>query len=169
MHWPNMVSLKANFLVFCNRLIKFQILCSSGENRKLQVHQIFFEKGNMGKVLPEFLSKWTTERVREEGVNVIPNTEVKSVDSVDNQIKLTLNNGQTVVCDRVVLAVGSQPNTGLGQDSGLEIERKHGGYLVNAELAARNNLYVVSMSHSLFLFSRFCGGGRFTPENFENF
>lgn len=98
----------------------------------------------MGKVLPEFLSKWTTERVREEGVNVIPNTEVKNVDSVGNQIKLTLNNGQTIVCDRVVVAVGSEPNTGLGHESGLEIESKHGGYLVNAELAARNNLYVVS-------------------------
>lgn len=99
----------------------------------------------MGRVLPEFLSKWTTERVREEGVNVIPNTEVKNVDSVGNQIKLTLANGQTILCDRVVVAVGSEPNTGLGRESGLEIESKHGGYLVNAELAARNNLYVVSI------------------------
>lgn len=107
----------------------------------------------MGKVLPEFLSKWTTERVREEGVNVIPSTEVKNVDSVGNQIKLTLDNGQTILCDRVVVAVGSKPNTGLGEDSGLEIESSHGGYLVNAELAARNNLYVVSYSVNFIDFS----------------
>lgn len=113
-------------------------------NRKLQVHQIFFENGNMAKVLPEFLSQWTTERVREEGVNVIPQTEVKAVDSVGNQLKLTLGNGQTILCDRVVVAVGSEPNTALGRESGLEIENNHGGYLVNAELAARNNVYVVS-------------------------
>lgn len=101
----------------------------------------------MGKVLPEFLSEWTTERVREEGVNVIPSAQVKSVDSASNQIKLTLDNGQTIQCDHVVVAVGSQPNTGLGEESGLEIESNHGGYLVNAELAARNNLYVVSATN----------------------
>lgn len=99
----------------------------------------------MGRVLPEFLSKWTTERVREEGVNVIPNTEVKNVNLTgNNQIELTLSDGQTIQCDRVVVAVGSEPNTGLGTESGLEIEKNHGGYLVNTELAARNNLYVVS-------------------------
>lgn len=126
--------------------IKHFFLCKClGESNKLQVHQIFHEKGNMGKVLPGFLSEWTTERVRDEGVNVIPNTEVQNVDHVNNQVKLTLNNGETVVCDHVVVAIGSEPNTTLGEESGLEIEHVHGGYLVNAELAARNHLYVVSM------------------------
>lgn len=69
----------------------------------------------MGKVLPEFLSEWTTERVREEGVNVIPNTEVKTVDFANNQVKLTLENGQSIVCDHIVVAVGSEPNTTLGK------------------------------------------------------
>lgn len=96
----------------------------------------------MGKVLPEFLSKWTTERVQEEGVNVIPNTEVQTVDLVNNEVKLTLRNGQSIVCDHVVVAVGSEPNTSLGEESGLEIDRNLGGYLVNAEMAARNHLYV---------------------------
>ena len=109
---------------------------------------MFHEKGNMGKVLPEFLSEWTTERVREEGVDVIPNTEVQTVDLVNDQVKLSLKNGQSIVCDHVVVAVGSKPNTTLGKESGLEIETNHGGYLVNAELAARNNLYVVSKSFS---------------------
>ncbi|XP_031636825.1 apoptosis-inducing factor 1, mitochondrial-like [Contarinia nasturtii] len=117
-------------------------LAKYGENKNLKVHQVFHEKGNMGKVLPEFLSEWTTERVREEGVDVIPNTEVEKVDLVNNEVKLTLKNGQTIACDHVVVAVGSEPNTTLGEESGLEIETTHGGYLVNAELAARNNLYV---------------------------
>lgn len=99
----------------------------------------------MGKVLPEFLSQWTTERVREEGVNVITNTEVQQVDLENNQLKLTLRNGESVICDHVVVAVGSEPNITLGKESGLEIEKSLGGYLVNAEMAARNNLYVVSV------------------------
>lgn len=98
----------------------------------------------MGKVLPEFLSKWTSERVREEGVDVIPNTEVQKAEFANNQVKLTLRNGQTIACDHVVVAAGAEPNTSLGLESGLEIDSKHGGYLVNTELAARNNLYVVS-------------------------
>lgn len=129
--------------IFC-----FMFVIIPGEDNKLQVHQIFHERGNMGKVLPQYLSEWTTERVREEGVNVIPNTEVQNVDFVNNQVKLTLQNGQTVLCDQVVVAVGSEPNVSLASESGLEVDTNHGGYLVNAELAARNHLYVVSLELS---------------------
>lgn len=98
----------------------------------------------MGKVLPEYLSEWATERVREEGVNVIPNTEVQSVALTANkQVQLKLLNGDAIVCDHIIVAVGSQPNEELGRKSGLEVDAEHGGYLVNAELAARNNVYVV--------------------------
>ena len=102
----------------------------------------------MGKILPETLSHWTTDRVRELGVNVIPNTEVESVDMVKNRVKLTLKNGQSLHCDHVVVAVGSEPNVSLAQESGLEIDQIHGGMVVNAELAARNHLYVVSMNYT---------------------
>lgn len=97
----------------------------------------------MGKVLPEFLSKWTTERVREEGVNVIPSTEIQSVDLINDQVQLTVHDGKTVLCDHVVVAVGSEPNVSLAKESGLELDSVHGGYLVNAELVARKDLYVV--------------------------
>lgn len=46
--------------------------------------------------------------------------------------------------DHVVVAVGLEPNTELGETSGLETDAKHGGFLVNAELEARSNLWVVS-------------------------
>lgn len=100
----------------------------------------------MGKVLPEFLSEWATDRVREEGVNVIPKTEVQGVELVgNNQLKLKLLNGEAVVCDHIIVAVGSEPNVELGRKSGLEVDTLHGGYLVNAELAARNDVYVVCL------------------------
>lgn len=110
------------------------------------MNQVFTEEGNMGKILPEFLSKWTTERVRELGINIHPNTEVQAVDLVDNdRIKLTLRNGESLICDHVVVAVGSEPNVSLAEQSGLEVDKIHGGFLVNSELEARKHLYVVSV------------------------
>lgn len=35
---------------------------------RLAVNQIFPEEGNMGKVLPEYLCRWTTDKVRSEGI-----------------------------------------------------------------------------------------------------
>lgn len=44
-----------------------ELACALGnqtKDRDLEVVQIFKEKGNMGKILPEYLSDWTTEKVR---------------------------------------------------------------------------------------------------------
>lgn len=35
-----------------------------------EIYQVFRETGNMGKVLPEYLSLWTSDKVRAEGVQV---------------------------------------------------------------------------------------------------
>uniref|UniRef100_UPI00397F5758 FAD-dependent oxidoreductase n=1 Tax=Salmonella sp. s55004 TaxID=3159675 RepID=UPI00397F5758 len=93
------------------------------------------EKGNMGRVLPEYLSTWTTEKVKKEGVCVIPNAFLKSAayDSESKQVALTLSNGEKILADHVVVAVGLEPNTSLSTSSGLEIDDKFGGYRVNAE------------------------------------
>lgn len=42
----------------------------------------------------------------------------------------------------MVVAIGVEPNTDLATTSHLEIEPKIGGYLVNAELEARSDLWV---------------------------
>ena len=61
------------------------------------MYQIFREPGNMGKVLPEYLSLWTTNMVQEEGVNVIANAEVEKVEKLKDQLVLSLNNGRKVI------------------------------------------------------------------------
>jgi programmed cell death 8 (apoptosis-inducing factor) len=61
------------------------------------VHQIFPEAGNMGKVLPGYLSLWTTNMVQKEGVNVITDAEVKHVERVKDKLVLSLNNGSKVI------------------------------------------------------------------------
>lgn len=43
------------------------------------------------------------------------------------------------------MAVGAKPNTELAAGAGLEIDPRLDGYLVNSELQARANLYIVSL------------------------
>lgn len=118
-------------------------LSKNKDNNNLKVYQLFYENGNMGKILPEYLSNWTTQRVSNEGVNVMPKSQIKSVNAVGNQVKLELINGNFVLVDHVVVAVGSVPNTDLAAASKLEVDHNLGGYVVNAELEARRHLFVV--------------------------
>lgn len=117
------------------------------DSNQLTVHQIFHENGNMGKLLPEYLSQWSTERVKEEGVNVIPNTQVGNVELEKSKVKLKLLDNKSLLVDHVIVAVGSRPDVRLAEESGLEVDNKHGGYLVNAELEARRHLFVVCTAH----------------------
>jgi programmed cell death 8 (apoptosis-inducing factor) len=116
-----------------------------GRNRrdgKLKITQLYPESGNMAKVLPEYLSKWTTKKVAAEGVDVKPNVNVDAAAVVDDQIELRLNNGETLKVDHVVAAVGIEPNVDLARSSGLEVDDQLGGFVVNAELQARGNIWV---------------------------
>lgn len=113
-----------------------------GKEKKLKVHQIFHEPGNMGKILPEYLSKWTSEQVKEEGVDVLPNVQIKSAEVMDKKLKLTLLDGSVVLVDHAIIAVGSEPNVKLAKPSGLEVDANLGGFLVNAELEARTDVFV---------------------------
>lgn len=123
-----------------------RFLPCSGKDMNMEINQIIPEKGNMAKVLPEYLSQWATNKIKDEGVNVITNAELKSVkEAENNKIELSFGDGSKVVTDHVVLAIGLDPNTELAKSSGLEIDDKHGGYRVNAELEARTNLWVVSV------------------------
>ena len=52
------------------------------------------------------------------------------------------------MADHVIVAVGTSPNTDLAGPSGLEVDEEIGGFLVNAELMARSNLWSVSVTGS---------------------
>ena len=89
--------------------------------------------------MPEYLSDWTTEKVKAEGVNIINNVEVKSakIDQESGKVSLTLNDGQKLDTDHIVVAVGIEPETNLAEKSGLEIDNTLGGFKVNEELEAK--------------------------------
>ncbi|KAL4648332.1 apoptosis-inducing factor 1, mitochondrial isoform X2 [Arapaima gigas] len=122
-----------------------ELACAIGRRSNeydLEVIQMFPEKGNMGKVLPEYLSNWTTEKVRKEGVNVMTEAVVKNVSYQDGKVVIKLKDGRVVNTDHIVAAVGLEPNVELAKSAGLEVDSDFGGYRVNAELQARSNIWV---------------------------
>ncbi|KAM3601151.1 uncharacterized protein V6R79_008438 [Siganus canaliculatus] len=122
-----------------------ELACALGRRSTesgLEVVQMFPEKGNMGKVLPEYLSNWTTEKVKKEGVKVISEALVKSVTYKDDKLEIQLKDGRLVKTDHLVAAVGLEPNVDLAKSAGLEVDSDFGGYRVNAELQARSNIWV---------------------------
>ncbi|KAG0255823.1 Apoptosis-inducing factor 1, mitochondrial [Mortierella polycephala] len=112
-----------------------------GKDKNVKVTQVFPEDGNMGLVFPRYLSKWTTSQVEQEGVVVKANSRVASTKAVGDQVELTLENGEKVVADHVVVAVGIEANVDLAKKAGLELDEIRGGVVVNAELLARRNVY----------------------------
>ncbi|CAG5878196.1 unnamed protein product [Menidia menidia] len=122
-----------------------ELACALGRRATetgLEVIQMFPEKGNMGKVLPEYLSNWTTEKVKREGVKVISEALVKSVSFKEDKLEIQLKDGRLVKTDHIVAAVGLEPNVDLAKSAGLEVDSDFGGYRVNAELQARSNIWV---------------------------
>ena len=57
---------------------------------------MFPEGGNLGLVLPNDLSQWTTDKVRKEGVKVYPGTFISKATVEEEKVKVTLTNGEEV-------------------------------------------------------------------------
>ncbi|XP_041498143.1 apoptosis-inducing factor 1, mitochondrial isoform X1 [Microtus oregoni] len=122
-----------------------ELACALGRKSQtsgIEVIQLFPEKGNMGKILPEYLSNWTMEKVKREGVKVMPNAIVQSVGVSSGKLLIKLKDGRKVETDHIVTAVGLEPNVELAKSGGLEIDSDFGGFRVNAELQARSNIWV---------------------------
>ncbi|XP_013992955.1 apoptosis-inducing factor 1, mitochondrial isoform X8 [Salmo salar] len=122
-----------------------ELACALGRrsaDSDLEVIQMFPEKGNMGKVLPEYLSNWTTAKVKSEGVTIITEALVKAVSFKDGKVEIKLKDGRVVKTDHIVAAVGLEPSVELAKSAGLEVDSDFGGFRVNAELQARSNIWV---------------------------
>lgn len=123
-----------------------ELACALGSKAKkngMQVSQIYHEGGNMGKVLPNYLSDWTTKKVQHEGVITHPNTQLSNAALTDNgKVKLELSNGENIEAGHVIVCIGIEPNTELATSAGLEIDPEQGGFRVNSELQARSDIWV---------------------------
>ncbi|XP_037957866.1 putative apoptosis-inducing factor 1, mitochondrial isoform X2 [Teleopsis dalmanni] len=136
---------RKNIAIIGNGFIGSELACSLANYSKecgMKVYQIFPESGNMSKILPDYLSKWTTKKVEATGVCVIPDSSVIKAYRDENSVKLKLNNGSIILTDIIVVCVGCEANTNMAYVSGLEVDSTLGGFVVNAELEARRNLFV---------------------------
>lgn len=101
----------------------------------------FMEQGLVPREDPD-ISKELTKVFKKEGIQVLANTSVESVEKINNQLKVTTKNrktGETQVleCDVVLSAVGIDPNTsGIGLESlGVKMDR---GYVLVDEYYRTN-------------------------------
>ncbi|CAF0999015.1 unnamed protein product [Rotaria magnacalcarata] len=121
-----------------------------------KIVQLMPENGNISKVLPEYLSKWATDRIRDEGAEVMTNVELINASIQEGKVNLAYIDPKDsqrtsyVTTDHVVVAVGIEPNTELAKSAGLETDPHQGGFLVNAELQARHNVWVAGDAASFY-------------------
>lgn len=64
----------------------------------IKIIQVYPEKGNLAKVLPAYLSSWTTEKIREQKIDVINNADVSEASLSPNkkQVRMKLTDGREV-------------------------------------------------------------------------
>ncbi len=129
-----------------------ELACAIGNLSKKyggNVIQLYPESGNLRRILPQYLSEWATNKVRDEGVTIVPKANVVGAKLNDDKVELNLEpadadgpRAKWLLADHVVVAVGLDANVQLASSSSLEIDPKFGGYVVNAELQARNSVWV---------------------------
>lgn len=64
----------------------------------IKVTQVYPEKSNLAKYLPAYLSSWTTDKIREQNIDVIGDADVTEATLTPNkkQVSLKLSNGKEV-------------------------------------------------------------------------
>jgi len=119
-------------------------LAWSISKKGVKVTQIFPETGVLAATLPRYLSDYATDVGRKAGIEIQPTRLVEKITpkpSGEHGVTLTLDNGQTLDADHVVVAAGIVPSNEIAIAGDLEIDPSNGGIVVNPEFQVRSNLY----------------------------
>ncbi|XP_030023365.2 apoptosis-inducing factor 1, mitochondrial [Manduca sexta] len=120
-----------------------QLVERAPDEEPIQFVHMFKDKGLMAGVLPEYLGEWAAEKIKCEGVTVMPKTQVyDAFETPDGKLELTLSDGSSLITDYVLVAIGAEPRVEIAEPSFLEQDHINGGFKVNTELEARTHLYV---------------------------
>ncbi len=100
--------------------------------RGMTVHYFLRGTRYMADVLDETESNIVLHRLREEGVTVHLNTQIKHVGARRNRVgSVETADGKTIACDVVGVAIGVKPRADLARQAGLKVDR---GVIVNEYL-----------------------------------
>jgi rubredoxin-NAD+ reductase len=85
----------------------------------------------LGRLLPSDTAAAFQAGLEGIGIQFVLGTTVQSIDRVGNDYQVTLANGQTLIVDIVLSAIGLRPNLELAQATGIDTSR---GVVVNQTL-----------------------------------
>lgn len=140
-------------------------VAASARERGVDVTVVESAKAPLSGALGEELGQVFAQLHRDHGVDLRLETEVTQIATEDGHVTgLELGDGSIVSADRVLIAVGAQPNIELAERAGLPTE--DGGVLVDASLRSANpDIYAVgdiaAAEHPLF-------GRRIRTEHWAN-
>jgi 3-phenylpropionate/trans-cinnamate dioxygenase ferredoxin reductase subunit len=129
-------------------------VAASARQRGVDVIVVETAKVPLSSAVGEEVGKVFAELHRDHGVDLRLEAEVKEVTTEDGKATgLKLGDGSTITADRVLIAVGAQPNIELAERAGLSTE--DGGVLVDASLRTSSpDIYAVgdiaAAEHPLF-------------------
>lgn len=102
------------------------------QNTDHQVTVIDLAPQPLARLLPSHVADAFQQNLEETGIKFVLGTTVEKVSKVENgDYLVTLANGQSVVADVVLSAVGLQPNASVAKEAGVQIGR---GILTNSQL-----------------------------------
>jgi 3-phenylpropionate/trans-cinnamate dioxygenase ferredoxin reductase component len=118
-------------------------VAASARERGVDVTVVETAKVPLSAAVGEEVGKVFAQLHRDHGVDLRLETEVKEITTEEGKATgLKLGDGSTVTADRVLIAVGAQPNIELAERAGLPTE--DGGVLVDASLRTANpDIYAV--------------------------
>ena len=129
-------------------------VAASARQRGVDVTVVETAKVPLSAAVGEEVGKVFAQLHRDHGVDLRLETEVKEITTEDGKATgLKLGDGSTITADRVLIAVGAQPNIEMAERAGLST--KDGGVLVDASLRTGNpDIYAVgdiaAAEHPLF-------------------
>ena len=77
----------------------------------------------LGRLLPSHVAEAFKQNMEETGIQFVLGTTVEKVSKQADAYIVTLANGQNLIADVVLSAIGLQPNIGLAQDAGINTSR----------------------------------------------
>ena len=96
--------------------------------------QIFPESRLLERIVPQEVSEYLNDLFEHHGVRVLPETVADSLSGEGRVESATLDNGDSLQVDLVVMGVGIQLNTDLAQTAGLELLEEDQAVLVDENL-----------------------------------